>query len=130
VSTPAIPPTILCGGEKPIICGVNGVHIEVVAQARPNEDTDSSDGLPPGGVLSLSKSRTSSLSISTLRLRRHARAPADASSSEVASPDEELGEVARVLAAELSLFLPGGKSPRSTTVGDVGKLNMGPACAG
>jgi len=130
VSTPATPPTILSGGEKAIICGVNGVRMEVVPKASPTEDTDSSDGLPPGAMPSLSKSKTSSLSMSTLRPRRCASAPAVASSNELGSPDEELGEVARVLVAEVPLFLPVGRSPRSTTVGGAGKLNMGPVWLG
>lgn len=75
---------------------------------------------------------TSSLNAKTLRPRRRARlsmslaagsgcfrySAAEASSDEAASPEEELGEVARVLATEALLLLERCNMPNSIADGD------------
>lgn len=118
---------IVLKGVKPIICGVQGVHLEEFPKAAHD------DGV---GIPSLPLSMTSSLNISTLRPRRCARAPATlplgkggfrcrveesaaTSSDDATSPEEDRGESVCVLAAELvQLFEACSRGPSNNPAGD------------
>jgi hypothetical protein len=93
------------GGEKLIICGVKGAHLVEFIEAVSREDVEEfADGLHP----SVSPSTINSVKHNILQPRLRARTPeslATVTSSEDAV--EELGEVARVLATEPWLALPG-----------------------
>jgi hypothetical protein len=65
-------PDLLFGGEKLIICCVEGVQMEDWPEISSAEDEESAEGLPLTGKTS--KSMTNSFNINTLRPRRHASA--------------------------------------------------------
>lgn len=63
---------LLFGGEKLIICCVEGVQMEDCPEIASSEEEESAEGLPLTGKTS--KSMTNSFNINTLRPRRHASA--------------------------------------------------------
>lgn len=106
----------LGSGEKLIICGVKGVHLvefpEAVVVSRDDVE-ELAEGLPP----SFSPSTINSVKHNILQPRLRASTPESfAASSEEAV--DELGDVARVLATEPWLALPGrcsGIAPNDAT---------------